>query len=585
VSCLLTLGPAARARELDDAVAVLLDEIETLGGLGPPDRHAQLRAELARIARVLATCWAARPELAATDFYARTLDIPELAEVRLRWMAELDAHGPWARPLRPSATDPALVAVLRDEQDWLHAEGPMVRFVSDHQLELELPRPESEPRRLSWMWTTAELEAQPDRAPMVAPARDPQLEDGDPAPVFRRGRFRRAIALDWPEHGHAQAKLSRDGRSIFAYGWFDESKGLLRVFDVASLKIREAHEFDSGVFDVIEGPESGELLVQTSAYAKIFGRAAPWVLEGFAWRMAWSPSGRYLCTLASGVVEVWDTRERPTRKQPDHGLPLRFADDGARLLDDRELVDGRTGAHVATLEPCFSHYLIGKPRERWLHVGSELIALTHSRKLQLWDACTGTVVESGLANQNLELLCKAYSRSGRVLAFVDFLRTTVALVELPSFRSLAKIDVGLTVYQIATSPDAHFIAVASPTEIEVWGRDGTLRHRAANTCPPAGVFATMDAELTFSSDARELEYYRADFGALVWVLDDEQLGPPRHVHRHPIPGWTAELGPVTVLVDDRGRRLALPHNGPWQVNPRDERILACARGLFELRGV
>lgn len=585
MSTLLALGLAARTCELEAAVAVLLDEIEALGGLALIDRHAQLRAELARIARVLATCWVERPELAAAEFYARTLDIPELAEVRLRWMAELDAHGPWARALRPIATDPALVAVLRDEQRWWQAQGPMVQFVSDHELELELPRPEDEPRRLSWTWTTAKLEAQPDRAPMVEPARDPRLEDGDPAPTFRRGWFRRATALDWPEDGRADAKLSRDGRSIFAYGWRDEGGGgLLRVFDAASLKIREAHEFESQVFDVIEGPTPGELLVQTCADIRIFGRAAPWLLEGSAWRIAWSPSGRYLCTLASGVIEVWDTQESPTRRRPLHRLPLRFADDGARLIDGAELVDARSGAHMATLEPCFGNYLVGGPRERWLYVGSELIAVTHGG-LQLWDARTGAVVEPGSANRNLDRALKAYSRSGRVLALAKMSRTTVELVELPSLESLATIEVGLQVFQIAMSADAELIAVASQNELEVWGRDGTLRHHAAITGESNDLREAMGAKLQFSLDARQIEYSCARCEALVWTLDGEQLGPPRHVHRQPIPGWTAESGPVTVFVDDRGRRIALPLDGPWRVNPRNERIIACPGGLFELRGV
>jgi hypothetical protein len=92
VTSLSALEPAARMGNVLPAIEVLLDELESIGALGSGDRVDRVCAHILRVAGVRGSIWAQQPELTLVDFYARTLELPELDGARRSAHARGQAH-------------------------------------------------------------------------------------------------------------------------------------------------------------------------------------------------------------------------------------------------------------------------------------------------------------------------------------------------------------------------------------------------------------------------------------------------------------------------------------------------------------
>lgn len=580
-----SLGLAAREDGLAAALEVLLDEIEAHGGVVTSEQRQRLGARLSHIAKVRAIDWAKHGELAAADFYARTLTLTELDVVRPSWQAMLDASGPWLRALRPIETPTGLVAELHDDVSWAWLSGPLVQFMDDDRVVLEWPRDEG-PQRCLWSWTQARVEPRSDLPAIIRRDQDPRFESGRNAPVVRRGLFQQE--LDWPEFGQAHAIMSANERQIFLYGTSDDEgrAGLLRILDAVSLQVVRELEFDDDVATVIEGVGRDELLIATYAETLILrGDERRWQFTGPFRGVAWSPSGRFVARFVDEVAQIWDTHASTHESDAAAGLPVAFSPDGARLVDGCGLFDGHTGARLATLDVRLGHYLCGGPLEPWFHVGTELIACHHG-EFQLWDARDGAAIETPPPPYIGERL--AFSHSGRNLVHDDaYGSRRITLAELPSKTVLAQFQPEHGVFLFALSSTAEQIALLGRDGLVVVDRAGIRLHHGE-----LGIDIVHEGrrrhrgQLRFDADDRRI-VYSGCLGATdyVWELDGPELGKATSTPRTElIGGWTIEAGPISRFVGRDGVRMLIAHNGPWAANPAMPTLFACCGGLFELRG-
>jgi hypothetical protein len=592
VTSLSALEPAARTGDVLPAIEVLLDELESIAALGSGDRVDRVRAHILRLARVRGSIWAQQPELTLVDFYARTLELPELDGVRRRWIAMLDARGPWLRALRPSSSDASVLAELAFDQP------TGLRFEGEHEVVLA----GDDEELYAWSWTHAQLERRADLEPFTPLDQDSRFaHDYDGRLCYRAAPNAEPRPLPWPGFDHAHAKLSADGRTIFVYGWYDAYVGLVQLVDPHTLVIRRTHEFERPVREVCERAGSDELLVATSEDLMIVGPDGPrWTRKCAAQRFAWSPSGRYVCKVERGVARIVDTRADVRPAARGGGLPLGFSPDGARLVDREALLDGRTGARIAKLDLQLGSYLEGGPAFPWSHVGTELIVCMHGG-LALWDTRTGERVTPGAAMHVPYWERIAYSRSGRWFAHGRS-SSLVTIGSLPSTATIAEFEfeADFDIERLALSSTAEFVAAYGAGQIEVRDRSGaricmgrTPEPRAPEQHPhPAGSFEFLadDRRLRLHEPAisgwssGRGEYARPGM-TYVWDLETNPatvLGSDAGAAPAPA-GWTIESGPVSIFTHQSGARIVVPSEGPWLASPLDPRILACPGGLFELR--
>lgn len=583
---LTVLEQAARAGNVLPAAEVLLDELESIGSLGSGQRIGEVRARIVDIVRMRAAIWQQHPETALIDFHARTLELAELDAVRQRWLTELDARGPWLRPVRPWTSDLSVVAELRSGPD-LHLDWLLgLRFEDEHEVVFAH---HDDDQLISWTWTRAQLERRTDLEPIPSPhEHDPRLELSESLPRYHGspddddGEF-----LPWPDPGDAHATFGADGRTIIMFGWYDESLGLVQLVDADTLSVTRKHELEDPVKQVLTRPHSDDLLISTYGDLTILGPDGPiWTRSGAVETFAWSPSGRYVCTVSRGVARIVDTQAEAQPGRVD-GMPPSFSPDGSRLVDGTLLLDGRTGSQIAQLDLLEPDHEIGHASP-WHHVGTELIVCIQGG-LALWATQTGESVPAGerLIVPRWERI--AYSRCGRWLAFGHDQR--VSIRALPSTAAVAEIAFDVPIERLALSSNATWVAAYGAGQFEVRDRSGALvcagqtgEPQRPNRLPdPAG-------SLTFVDDDQRLRLHVPDVPGLpgtsgVWHLDSN---PATWVGLEPgsdptSPGWTIANGPVSVLTHASGARFVMPSEGPWVVNPIDHRLVACPGTLFELR--
>ena len=602
----MALEDAARRGEALGGVEVLLDELEARGALGQGERITELRGRLLSMVRLRGAIWAEQPETTIVDVYARTLDIPELAGLRREWDAALDARGPWLRPLRPWVEEPSVLAELRAGGSVALDQVLGLRFEGEDLVVLGL-RGEAEPGEfLAWSWARGQVEPRVELEP-VTPRyqQDPRFERGEDAPVYRARPGGPARQLPWEDFGHANAKMSADGRTIFVYGWFDDNYGRLELVDERSLEVLRRHDFDRPVAQVVERAGSDDLLVET--YGGLFivnGDGRQWHRPRAGGALAWSPSGRYVCTVDARAARLIDVRANTEfstlRAAP--GLPTSFSPDGTRLVDGPRLLDGRSGALVAHLEVRLGEYLMGGPASPWWHVRSELILNIHSG-LQVWDARTGEAMPVGEGLRVSSMNAVAYSASGREL--VHGRRRHASVVTLPDCEEVAALEFGMDIEAVALADSGHLVAAFGGARVELRQRDGSLLGVGElPQSPSAERGALRQGRLRLDLEHRQLRIeipertvsgWSRDQGSYTqtrpgvscaWSLDSE--GPTltriEPAGRAGTEDWTVEDGAVSTFVDaSTDKRLAVPCAGPWVVNPGDPRLFACPDGLFELR--
>ena len=598
LTSLFALEQAARRGQVLAAIEVLLDELESLGMLGSSDRIASFREHIGRIARTRGSIWTQRPEVTLIDLYARMLELTGYDAVEQRWIAELDARGPWLRALRPWCSDASVVAELRSSPELSLYQLIGLRFEGEDQVVLAREGDELH----AWSWTRAHVERRADLEPITLPDHDDPRFDPDDAserPCYRASPNAAARPLPWPEFGRAHAKLSADGRTIFLYGWYDDDLGLLQRVDARTLSVTHKHEFENTVWEVLERPGSDELLVTTCDGLTIVGPDGPiWTRAGTSGRVAWSPSGRYLCIVDRGVAQIVDTRADARSTNEGGGLPLSFSPDGTRIVDGNALLDGRTGTKLAPLDVRRGQYLEGGPAWPWHHVGTELIVCIHGG-LALWNTRTGEPVKPGERLHVSHWERVAYSRCGRWLARGR--QSWVAIKELPSTATIAELEFDLTIERLALSSTGELVAAYGAGQFEIRDRAGTRICTGRTSEPRAperfvdhqGSFEFRDRDRRLRLHEPEQSGWSSTDGDLyapsmtcVWDLETDTatlVDIDGDASEAPPPGWTIEPGPVSIFTHTSGARIVVPSDGPWLTSPLDRRILACRGGLFELR--
>ncbi|HVI00175.1 MAG TPA: hypothetical protein VM869_15770, partial [Enhygromyxa sp.] len=565
LTSLFALEQAARRGQVLPAIEVLLDELESLGMLGAGDRVARFREHISRIARTRGSIWAQRPEVTLIDLYARMLELTGYDAVQQRWVAELDARGPWLRALRPWCSDASVVAELRSSPALEQLIG--LRFEDEDQVVFAREGDELH----AWSWTRAHVERRTDLEPITPPDHDDPRFDPDDAserPCYRASPNAEARPLPWPEFGHAHAKLSSDGRTIFLYGWYDDYLGLLQRIDARTLSVTHKHEFSHTVWEVFERPGSDELLVTTSDGLMIVGRDGPiWTRPRAGGRLAWSPSGRYVCTVNRGVAQIVDTRADARSTNDGAGLPLSFSPDGERIVDGDALLDGRTGTKLAPLDVRRGQYLEGGPAWPWHHVGTELIVCIHGG-LALWDARTGAPVKPGEHLHVSHWERVAYSRCGRWLARGR--QNWVTIKALPSTATVAELEFDLTIERLALSSTGELVAAYGAGEFELRDRAGTLIGTGRTSEPRTperfvdhqGSFEFLDGDRRLRLHEPERSGWSSTNGewseqsmTCVWDLETDPA-PLSDIDSNASealpPGWTIEPGPVSIFTHTLG---------------------------------
>jgi WD40 repeat protein len=558
---ILALEDMARRAELSTGFEVLLDALEAAGELGRPDEVAGTRARLTQIVRSRAKDWTARPEIAIGDFYAHTLDLACLGPARLRWQAELDARGPWLRPLR---------AVPPFEGALAELEAPPLAelsFLSEDRVSL---RPKTG-ERLAWSW----------RIGLIKPCEREPLSPSVPPPTESP-----QVPIPWPQPGHAEARLSRDRQRVIAHGWYEDDEYYSRcesvqIFSVESLERLSWHNVGTSITALLECPTDERVLVSSLDALTIIhhSESEPWSLDVGPELVAWSPNGRHICTSHAGVLRIWDTHA--TRQGGE--LPTTFSPDGARLVDGNGIFDAHTGAPIARLHISLGGYLAGGPARPWLSVGSELTVCTNG-DIGMWRTSTGEPVplpERHLHAPHWESL--AYDASGTLRAKGHTRSTDVELSQLPANEPIATLDFDIRTLALALSSTGELIAAGGDGRVEVRRRDGARVFSAnsaliASQDPDWGI---ASFELRFSADDVRLDCRARDGeGSESWDLSTGAATDPAPETPLP-PGWTLESD--SVFVHSSGARASVPLRGPWRRHPTNPRILACPGGLYELR--
>lgn len=588
-SSTFAIEQAARVGDVFAATEVLLDDLEARGELGSGEQVTRLREQIMQIARSRGALWMQQPLAAASDLQAHVLALPELAATRRRWQAELDARGPWLRPLRARTLDSVVVAEQRLDTSL----GPLVglEFEGEHTLRFEHRDTQ---RVQAWSWSRAQVDTRPLDTPLrrAQAYDDPRFPSNDAGTLYQPTPRDEPRLLPWPEFGHPSARLSSDGRAIFAYGWCGDDEGLLLVIDASTLEVTQRYDFDDTVSAVVDRPGSDELLIAT--YHALFIRSP----RGTRWRrraacsaLAWSPSGRYACVVFGERVELLDTHARASANAAGPGFPLAFSPDGTRLVDGNQLLDARDGSHVATLDVSLGRYLEGGPAMPWYHVGTELIVCIHGG-LALWRSTTGEPLRPARPLHAPMWMKIAYARSGRFYALGR--RGEIEVAELPTLDPLGTLRFELDIEALALSSDAELVAAYSQGTLEVRTRSGTLVCRAHT--PEPRERNPHDITLWFGPDDHTIhilepvnrgsgprgEWHRPLLSG-TWTLDGDLARWSPTPDPTQVPGWQIETGPFSTFRHESGTTLIVAAQGPWLANPAHPRLLACPGGLFELR--
>ncbi|MDC0669712.1 WD40 repeat domain-containing protein [Nannocystis radixulma] len=583
-----------------------------------------MRTRLRRLLEIDQPLLTRHPASLASVLLARTRDEPELAELHRTWTHEVAQRGrPWIRPLRGLTAPAGLLAELHSGDDLPLTGLHRPRFLTDDVVELvALPvHPDDEAReqrrreRLRWSWRRSEAVIEPE--PRVdEPERYPRIERDEQArPVLVRAAGQKPLGLPGFDDGSSSARFSRDGSRLFAYGSGAEwSSGFAAILDPQSLDYVRWVYTEHPVSDIHECEQADLLLLQTHRGLVVWigqeARHLP-ILADFA---SLSPSGAFIVTRGNGL-RIWSLAELVRRddQPPPPGLLTSFAPDGERLVSGRALYDGRSGQHVADLEPTFGNYLAGGPPRPWMHLGTKWLISAHS-ELQLWRTDRGIPCIAPEPEPNdwfNAFSALAFDRTGERIARLQ--RSELALRELPSGRLITAVSSDEAAgdsqeWLVALSEDGVRLAARYHEEIEVHTDSGALVRRFTHPIreverEPGRFLDFFDDEvrmrlrdessyLRFSRDGLRLASFREEDGWRIWDLEGE--GEVRLKTYEAIDDladfaasrsgdWLVEPGTATVFVHrPSGTRIALPAAGPWIYNPADPRILACDSLHIEL---
>lgn len=576
---LATLEDAARAGAdaIEEAIEVLLDDLEARGELGVDEAIERTRAELLRIGGVQRAIWANCPEAVIADFHARTLAMAALDRARARWRDQLDARGPWLRALRPIETSPGLEAALRSEGALDLSRWPRPRFCGEDQVLFEArPHLQSE-ECWRWTWTEGRVAVEA-REPSMKANEYPRFIRGESAPLLQRDASSEPVQLPWPEFGSAEACFGSKGREIYVFGWVEDYEGLVYVLDANTLELLRSKEFADPVTAVLERPGSDDLLIATYRELSIWGGSS-WRLRVKSPALACSPSGRLVCVVEGSSAQIWDLGVTPA-DPPDPGLPPTFSPEGDRLVDGSALLDGRSGARLARLSIQLGNYLEGGPARPWYHVGTDWIVCIHGG-LACWSTRSGAQQKLEDQTPGVSIVphwyCIAYDRSGAYFARARRGANEVSIVGLPSAKVVATLDFDAPVQLLALAPAAELVGVLGGGRVEVRQLDGTRVFVGEYTGE-----AESEDSLRFSPDASALIFDRDAHPTQTWALEDGTIQNERDAWPHP--RWSLTPGPISFLSYEDGVRLAILSTGPIVANPSEPRIFAYPGGLFELRG-
>ncbi len=586
------------------ARAIASDTTEAWLAGAPEALRPRLRRMLAIDRRVSSQF----PDSPASCLLARSFGDPALAELHAAWTRELEAGGaPWIRPLQALPVADGLLAELHAGAG-LSFEGLDVpRFTSDTELVLsaryvhpsyqgsELRRAE----HLRWAWQRGEVVLEPD-ANSAAPARAegfPRLETSGWGPAYlvhAPGAAR--VTLPCPEEASADARFTPDGTRLLVYGTLDEYEGgFVWVVHPETLAIERRLGTGSPVRS-LQVHDLDRMLVSTyrsGTIAWIDQQAH--VLPALEGELCLSPDGATVASFKNGL-RVWSLAELVRASGParEAGLPARFDPSGARLICGRQLLDGHSGAPIATLELGLGSYLEGGPAKPWLHFGTQALVCSHGG-LHVWDSRRGTALPMKEELSYPHWYSLAYDRTGTHLAVLQQGHAKVALYKLPEGRPVRELTFELAGTVLAMSPDGERVAVQHGSSVEVRTNAGWLLGRFGGAAPEKPE-RLLHGEQTprFSHDGRRVARFVEGDGWGVASLDHD--GEDVRLSRcaalaelpdfaDPLPrDWELEVSTLTVFTHrPSGARIALPVAGRWVHNPADPRLAACDDLLVELR--
>ena len=535
------------------------------------------------------------PASLASCLLARTFGDPACAALHAAWTRELEQRGaPWVRPLQAIPVPTGLLAELNPRSGVTFADNQRPRFDSDDTITLVSGRHQpATASHLRWSWRTGEVATVSAPRPAPAPAY-PKFEHPGWGPSYIvRSPDAAPVALPCPAEGSAYVHFSADGTRLIVYGTLDEyAGGFVWVVHPDTLEVESELDLGSPVSEVDDFGD-GRMIVWTyrSGTILVLGARAH-VLPEIEGALAVSPDGRHLASFRHSL-RVWSIADLLARggKPPESGFPTTFDPTGDRLLRARQLLDGRTGELVATLDIELHPYLEGGPAEPWMSFGTAHLVCGHGM-FRVWDTRTGAPLEVKERLRFPHWYALAYDRAAARVAALRRDTSSVNLHALPGGQRLCALTFDLVPTALAMSPDASKIAVQQATAVEVRSADGSLLRRLGHVDPAAPTNRFHDeGALRFSHDGQRIAWQVKDDGWRIASLLDES--PPQHHAELTAPDfadprprdWTVETNAHTIFTHtSSGTRLALPVTGAWRCNPGDPRILACDAMIVALCG-
>jgi WD40 repeat protein/tRNA A-37 threonylcarbamoyl transferase component Bud32 len=334
-----------------------------------------------------------------------------------------------------------------------------------------------------------------------------QIATGGQTMIVWEARTGRAVRRY--KHSASPVTFSADGKRLAA-GCF----GGVMVWNAITGQEQYTVKSTGSILGICFSP-NGKLLATASADGTVrmlnaqTGKEIFSLKGGKSWFIVFSPDGKKLATSTGRDVTVWDIRTR----QPAHILKdagafcVAFTPDGKRLA-----TVGRGGGctvwNLQTEQPVLSLPEQGGEHQSvaFSHDGNRVITIyNRDRKVQVWDAHTGQLVQS-LKGHNSLILCLALSPDGRYLASSAADRTVKvwALYAGNEDLTLGQDVEEEPVAGVAFSPDGALLAGATHNRTtHLWnprtGQEvGSVQgHRGENNCvafsPDGKRFATGGA--------------------------------------------------------------------------------------------
>jgi hypothetical protein len=577
--------------------------------------HAAIRADDVRgwlaaangpgrdtLSRVIAhdrSLWSQYPDSLPSCLLARTLGIPELAELHASWLAEVaGAANPWIRPFQPLPLTPGLLATLSSSPTLDLSGLNRIAFPTEDSVTLEPIRfhpnvqaPEDRRKeRLVWSWKTGDSQLLP--FPEIAgPAPDgpfPHFETRGwgPAHMIREAGAR-PVELPCPPEGSAHAQSGRAPGTVVVYGSHDEyAGGFVWFVRSDSLTVTRRLETSTPVWSVDESANGAIVLARTSnglvCWARGWFRETERLIRIDANEVALSPSGGLLAARTDRSIQIWSVAEAPVGLV-EGGLPTSFSPDGARLIRGSTLYDGQSGHAVALISTQRSGYLEGGPAHPWLYLGDRFLICLWS-DMKVWSSADGSSVNVEERLFFPQWFKLAYDRAGEKLAALRKQHPEVLLHAIPSGRLAGKVVFELEHPEaIALSPSGRLLAVSQGDAVEVRTTTGELLAGAHHPLSVAERERPDSVSLEFLDEERLVRHvlgaeslvFQLKAGAVAIGSFRKDCAPP---------GWTVVKGGVTLFEHRPTQtRIALPVSGDWIANPARPTILACSEAHVELR--